>query len=98
MGIWRRWNWKMTNNDRWNSDKDEIDDGEDDDFKELAQELNKEKGLGEPVQQGLANFLETVWQNSKTYEKIKDKMRINARPETVVNLLKNTNKKFGKLI
>ena len=29
--------------------KDGIDDGEDD-FKELAQELNKEEGLGEPVQ------------------------------------------------
>ena len=32
-----------------NSNKDGIDDGEDD-FKELAQELNKEEGLGEPVQ------------------------------------------------
>ena len=31
-----------------NSGKDGIDDGEDD-FKELAQELNKEEGLGEPV-------------------------------------------------
>ena len=45
-----------------NSGKDGIDDGEDN-FKELAQELNKEEGLGEPVQQTLANILETVWQN-----------------------------------
>ena len=34
-----------------------------DDFKELVQELNKEEGLAEPVQQTLANILETVWQN-----------------------------------
>ena len=43
---------------QWESDdnksgKDEIDHGEDD-FKELAQEVNKEDGLGEPVQQTLA--------------------------------------------
>ena len=42
-----------------NSGKDGIDD-EEDDFKELAQELNKEEGLGESVQQTLANVLETV--------------------------------------
>ena len=48
--------WESDNN---NSGKDEIDDGEDD-FKVLAQELNKEEGLGEPVQQALANILETV--------------------------------------
>ena len=41
------------------NNKDGIDDGEDK-FKELAQELNKEEGLGEPVQQILANILETV--------------------------------------
>ena len=42
------------------SGKDGIDDGEGD-FKELAQELNKEEGLGEPVQQILTNILEAVW-------------------------------------
>ena len=51
--------WESDDN---NSGKDGIDDGEDH-FKELAQELNKEEGLGEPVQQTLANILETVWQN-----------------------------------
>ena len=51
--------WESDDN---NSGKDGIDDGEDN-FKELAQELNKEEGLGEPVQQTLANILETVWQN-----------------------------------
>ena len=51
--------WESDDN---NSGKDGIDDGEDN-FKELAQELNKEEGLGEPMQQTLANILETVWQN-----------------------------------
>ena len=51
--------WESDDN---NSGKDGIDDGEDN-FKELAQELNKEEGLGEPVQQTLANILETVSQN-----------------------------------
>ena len=37
--------WESHDND---SGKDGIDDGEND-FKELAQELNKEEGLGEPV-------------------------------------------------
>ena len=48
--------WESDDN---NSGKDGIDD-EEDDFKELAQELNKEEGLGESVQQTLANVLETV--------------------------------------
>ena len=39
--------WESDDN---NSGKDGIDDGEDN-FKELAQELSKEEGLGEPVQQ-----------------------------------------------
>ena len=42
-----------------NSGKDGIDDGEDD-FKQLVQELNKEEGLDELIQQTLANILETV--------------------------------------
>ena len=36
--------------DENNSGKDRVDDG-DDDFKEVAQELSKEEGFGEPVQQ-----------------------------------------------
>ena len=36
--------------DENNTGKDRVDDG-DDDFKELAQELSKEEGSGEPVQQ-----------------------------------------------
>ena len=36
--------------DENNTGKDRVDDG-DDDFKELDQELSKEEGLGEPVQQ-----------------------------------------------
>ena len=49
---------------QWESDdsnigKVGIDDVEDD-FKELAQELNKKKVLSESVQQTLANILETV--------------------------------------
>ena len=47
--------WESDNN---SSSKDGLEDGEDD-FKELAQELNKEEGLGEPVQQTLANILAT---------------------------------------
>ena len=70
---------------QWESDdnsngKDGIDD-EEDDFKKLAQKLNTEEGLGEPVQQTMANILETVWQNPQSYEKMKDKMKIYARPE-----------------
>ena len=49
--------WESGNN---NSDKDGIDDGGDD-FKELAQELDEEEELGEPVLQTLANILETAW-------------------------------------
>ena len=80
--------------DNNNSGKDGIDDGKDD-FKELAQELNKEEGLGEPVQQTLANILEIVWQNPQSYEKIKDKMKIYARPENCSSLvLKKCNKKI----
>ena len=51
--------WESDDN---NSGKDGIDDGEDD-FKELAQELNKKEGVGEPMQQTLANVLEIVWEN-----------------------------------
>ena len=63
-----------------NSGEDGIDDREDH-FKEIAQEQNKEKGLGETVQQTLANIFETVWQNPQSYERMKDKMKIHARPE-----------------
>ena len=51
--------WESDDN---NSGKDGIYDKEVD-FKELTLELNKEEGLGEPLQQTLANILETVWQN-----------------------------------
>ena len=33
------------------------------------------------MQQTLANILETVWQNPISYEKMKDKMKLYARPE-----------------
>ena len=65
-----------------NSGKDGIDVGEDD-FKELAQELNKKERLGQPVQQIFANILETVWQNPQCYEK----MKIYARPENCSSLV-----------
>ena len=45
--------------DKNNSGKDGIDDGEDY-FKELGQELNNEEGLSEPMQQTLANIIQTV--------------------------------------
>ena len=48
-----------------NSGKNGTDDGEDD-FKELAQELNKEEKLGVPVLQILANIFETGWQNPQS--------------------------------
>ena len=54
--IFRALQWESDDN---NSGKDGTDNGEDD-FKELAQELNNEEGLGEPAQQTLANILETV--------------------------------------
>ena len=77
-----------------NSGKDGIGDGEDD-FNELDQELNKEEGLGEPVQQTLANILGTVWQNPQSYEKIKDQMKIYARPENCSSLVvKKCNKEI----
>ena len=77
-----------------NSNKNGIDDGEDG-FKELAQELNKEEGLGEPVQQTLANIIETVWQNPQSYEKMKDKMKIFARPKNCSSLVvKKCNKEI----
>ena len=44
--------WESVDN---NSGKDGIDDGEDN-FKELAQELNKEERLGEPIQQTLTKY------------------------------------------
>ena len=69
-----------------NSDKNGTDDGEDD-FKELAQELNKEEGLRVRVQQTLANILEAFWQNPQFYEKMKDKMKIYARPENCSSLV-----------
>ena len=46
-----------------------------------------EEGLGEPVQQTLANILETVCQNLQSYEKMKDKMKIHARPENCSSLV-----------
>ena len=55
----RAFQWEYDDN---NSGKDGIDAGEND-FKKLVQELNEEEGLSEPVQQTLANILETVWQN-----------------------------------
>ena len=56
--------WESDDN---NNGKDGIHNGEVD-LKELAQELTKKDGLSEPVQQTLANILETVWQNSQSYE------------------------------
>ena len=49
--------WKSDNN---NSGKDGTDDGKDD-FKELAEEVNKDEGLGKPKQQTLSNILKAVW-------------------------------------
>ena len=46
-----------------------------------------EEGLGEPVQQTLANILETVCQNLQSYEKMKDKVKIHARPENSSSLV-----------
>ena len=87
--------WESNNN---NIGKDGIHDGEDD-FEELAQEVNKEKGLVEPVQLTLAKILETVWQNPQSFEKMKDKMNIYARPENCSSLVvKKCNKKFDKPI
>lgn len=54
--------WKSDNNI---SSKQRIDDGEDD-FQELAQELNKEEGLGKPVQHTFMNILDTVRQNTQS--------------------------------
>ena len=71
---------------QWESNVNNIDDGVDD-LKELAQELIKEEGLGEPVQQILENTLETVWQNPLSYEKMKDKKKIHARPENCSSLV-----------
>ena len=83
--------WKSDDN---NSGKDGIDD-EEDDFKELAQELNKEERLGEPLQQTLTNILETIWQNPQSYEKIKEKMKIYARPENCSSpVVKKCNKEI----
>ena len=85
--------WKSDDN---NSGKDGIDD-EEDDFKVLAQELNKEERLGEPLQQTLNNILETIWQNPQSYEKIKEKMKIYARPENCSSpVVKKSNKEIWK--
>ena len=83
--------WESEDN---NSNKDGIYDGEDY-LKELAQKLNKEEGSREPVQQTLANILEIVWQNPQSYEKMKDKMKIYARPENCSSLVvKKCNKEI----
>ena len=83
--------WQSDNNNRG---KDGIDD-EEDDFKELAEELNKEEGLGEPVLQTLENILETVWENPQSYEKMKDELNIYARPENCSSLVvKKCNKEI----
>ena len=83
--------WESEDN---NSNKDGIYDGEDY-LKELAQKLNKEEGSREPVQQTLANILEIVWQNPQSYEKMKDKMKIYARPENCSGLVvKKCNKEI----
>ena len=39
------------------------------------------------MQQTLANILERVWQNPQSYEKMKDKMKIYARPENCSSLV-----------
>ena len=83
--------WESDNN---NSGNDGSDDG-DDDFKELAQLLNKEEGLGRPVEQTLANIFETVWQNPQSCEKMKGKRKIYSRPENCSSLVV---KKFNKEI
>ena len=51
--------WESDCNKSGNCGTDDVEDG----FKELAQELNKEEGLAELVQQNLGNILETSWQN-----------------------------------
>ena len=81
---------------QWESDnsaKNGIDDGKDN-FKELAQELNKE-GLGEPVKQILANILETVWQNPQFHERIKHEIKIYPMLENCSSLVvKKCNKEI----
>ena len=62
---------------------------------ELAQELRKEERLGDPVQQTLSNVLETVWQISQSFEKMKDTMKIYATPENCSSLVvKKCNKEI----
>ena len=80
-----------------NSDKDGIDDVGDD-FKELAQELDEEEELGEPVRQTLANILEASLQNPQSYEKMKDKIKIYAKPENCGSVaVKKCNKEFWRV-
>ena len=84
--------WEYDNN----SGKDGIDDGEDD-FKEPAQELYIEKWLGEPVEQNLAEILETIWQNWQSYKKLKNEMKIYSRPENFSSpVVENSTKKLAR--
>ena len=47
------------------------------------------------MQQILANIPETVWQNPQRYKKMKDKMKIYARPKNYCNLVvKKCNKEI----
>ena len=46
------------------------------------------------MQETLVNILETVWQNFQSYEKMKDKMKIYARPENCSSLVKKCNKEI----
>ena len=39
------------------------------------------------MKQTLANILETIWQNPQSYEKMKNKMKIYARPENCNRLV-----------
>ena len=46
------------------------------------------------MQETLVNILETIWQNFQSYEKMKDEMKIYARPENCISLFKKCNKEI----
>ena len=46
------------------------------------------------MQETLVNILETIWQNFQSYEKMKDEMKIYARPENCISLFKKCSKEI----
>ena len=71
------------------------DDDEEDTLTQVALQLNSPEEVGDPVNENLANIVNTVWQDPKSFEKMKEKMKTYLRPQNCDKMIvKKCNKEI----